>query len=523
MDEWKYLILRPETASISDLWKFWRNDDYLSGSKFIQINLNNNNNNNNTITNIITITNNNITITNNSSNYYEGFNEDYRGLFEGGKDHRWVIVVSVIMMKLLRLFSKPLKWFGYLVDFLLNLFILNGDFLGFVFNLLQGKLILPQRETSTFISAIGHLDGRINLYETDRFEGRIMMRNKSLMDLCIMASKLAYENVVLVKEVVVNSWKMHFVDFYNGWNEYHQQRSTQVFIFCDKPVDANLIIISFRGTEPFDTNDWSTDFDYSWYEIPGVGKIHLGFLEALGLGNRNDTKTFQQNLQVNDVSAVDQISSSDMGQLTAYHAVRTKLKELLAENSSAKFVVTGHSLGGALAILFPIVLVLHGETEMLRRLFGVYTFGQPRIGDRELGRFMKAHLCEPEARYFRVVYCNDGVPRIPYDDKTFLYKHFGECLYYNSFYSEQKVDEKPNKNLLGLRYLIPAYMNAVWELIRGLTMHYMHGLDFKENWVSILVRIVGLALPGLSAHSPRDYVNSVRLGAQHSLHMSPLE
>ncbi|XP_074303597.1 triacylglycerol lipase OBL1 isoform X2 [Silene latifolia] len=442
MDEWKYLILRPETASISDLWKFWRNDDYLSGSKFIQINLNNNNNNNNTITNIITITNNNITITNNSSNYYEGFNEDYRGLFEGGKDHRWVIVVSVIMMKLLRLFSKPLKWFGYLVDFLLNLFILNGDFLGFVFNLLQ---------------------------------------------------------------------------------EYHQQRSTQVFIFCDKPVDANLIIISFRGTEPFDTNDWSTDFDYSWYEIPGVGKIHLGFLEALGLGNRNDTKTFQQNLQVNDVSAVDQISSSDMGQLTAYHAVRTKLKELLAENSSAKFVVTGHSLGGALAILFPIVLVLHGETEMLRRLFGVYTFGQPRIGDRELGRFMKAHLCEPEARYFRVVYCNDGVPRIPYDDKTFLYKHFGECLYYNSFYSEQKVDEKPNKNLLGLRYLIPAYMNAVWELIRGLTMHYMHGLDFKENWVSILVRIVGLALPGLSAHSPRDYVNSVRLGAQHSLHMSPLE
>lgn len=73
--------------------------------------------------------------------------------------------------------------------------------------------------------------------------------------------------------------------------------STQVFILCDKPKNANLILISFRGTEPFDADDWITDFDYSWYEIPELGKIHMGFLEALGLGNRVNTSTFKQHLQ----------------------------------------------------------------------------------------------------------------------------------------------------------------------------------------------------------------------------------
>ena len=80
--------------------------------------------------------------------------------------------------------------------------------------------------------------------------------------------------------------------------DFQKEFVTQVFILCDKPIDANLILVSFRGTEPFDAGDWSTDFDYSWYEIPKFGKVHLGFLEALGLGNRTDPISFQYNLQV---------------------------------------------------------------------------------------------------------------------------------------------------------------------------------------------------------------------------------
>lgn len=245
--------------------------------------------------------------------------------------------------------------------------------------------------------------------------------------------------------------KFDFIDF-------QKEMSTQVFILCDKPKDATLLLISFRGTEPFDADDWSTDFDYSWYEIPKLGKVHMGFLEALGLGNRADTVTFQYHLQRKETkfsssegtetipsdtasgieeNRTDQSFDSETAKVTAYYSVKNKLKSLLEEHKNAKFLVTGHSLGGALAILFPTILVLHEEMRMMQRLVGVYTFGQPRVGNRQLGRFMESHLDSPHPKYFRVVYCNDMVPRLPYDDKTFLYKHFGVCLYYNSCYIEQ--------------------------------------------------------------------------------------
>ncbi|KAE8707978.1 Autoinhibited H(+)-ATPase isoform 1 [Hibiscus syriacus] len=279
------------------------------------------------------------------------------------------------------------------------------------------------------------------------------------MDLCLMASKLAYGNAEV----------MHFVDFYDCWDDYQKEKSTQVFLLCDKPKDANLILISFRGTDLFDADDWSTDFDYSWYEIPNLGKLHMGFLEALGLGNREDTTYFYHHLQ------------------------KRSTKHSFSERSAG--IVTGHSLGGALAILFPTVLVLHEETELLQKLLGVYTFGQPRIGNRQIGRFVEAHLDHPVPKYFRVVYYNDLVPRLPYDDKTFLYKHFGVCLYYNSCYIEQ-------------------------ELMTSLAMGYAYGPEYKEGWFSIFIRLLGLLIPGISAHCITNYVNSIRLGKFRGIRMS---
>lgn len=82
---------------------------------------------------------------------------------------------------------------------------------------------MPRRGSETFISTIGHLDGRIDLYNTKSFvEGtatddftsgqgtstiQVEMGNRVLMDLCIMASKLAYENANVVRNVVVHHWK----------------------------------------------------------------------------------------------------------------------------------------------------------------------------------------------------------------------------------------------------------------------------------------------------------------------------
>lgn len=83
------------------------------------------------------------------------------------------------------------------------------------------------------------------------------------------------------------------------------------------------------------------------------------------------------------------------------------------------------------------------------------------------------------------------------------------------------MDEEPNKNFFAMRYFIPQHLNALWELMRSLVMGYIYGPDYKEGWFSILARVQGLALPGISAHCPTNYVNSMRLG-KGSIQMASL-
>lgn len=201
--------------------------------------------------------------------------------------------------------------------------------------------------------------------------------------------------------------------------DFQSKLTTQGFLLHDKIADPDIIVVAFRGTEPFDADAWCTDFDISWYELPGMGKIHGGFMKALGLLMREGWPKEKK---------------QDESKPIAYYTIREKLRLLLKQNNRTKFLLTGHSMGGALATIFPAVLALHNETWLLKRLEGVYTFGQPRVGDEEFKRFMKTQMQTYGFKYLRFVYCNDVVPRLPTDDSTFLFKHFGTCLYYNSCY-----------------------------------------------------------------------------------------
>ncbi|KAM7278008.1 hypothetical protein ACFE04_005142 [Oxalis oulophora] len=279
-------------------------------------------------------------------------------------------------------------------------------------------------------------------------------------------------------------------------------------------TNPNLIVLAFRGTGPFDADQWRTDFDISWLELKDVGKVHSGFMKALGLQK--------------DKGWPKEIPKQSEKQF-AYYTLREKLREYLQSNKNTKFIVTGHSLGGAMAILFVAVLMLHEETELLEKLDWVFTFGQPRVGDKEFSEYMVKNLIEYKVKYFRYVYNNDMMPRLPFDDKTLFFRHFGHCLFYNSLYKEKVVREEPNKNYLSLLWVVPKYSNAVWELVRGFFIPYVKGSEYKESWFETYFRLfIGLVIPGLSAHGPQDYGNCTRLGSfpsslQYQLEEEPLD
>ena len=105
------------------------------------------------------------------------------------------------------------------------------------------------------------------------------------------------------------------------------------------------IVIAFRGTS--DLRDAFTDIQIKRFPISG-GSAHVGFVRAI--------------LEV-------------MPRLEAYLATLSTAKPL---------VITGHSLGGALAALFAYLWELKfrqiGSIQLfVHRIAFVYTFGKPRV------------------------------------------------------------------------------------------------------------------------------------------------
>jgi triacylglycerol lipase len=155
---------------------------------------------------------------------------------------------------------------------------------------------------------------------------------------------------------------------------FHQFRFlTSVKTGVDVYVTSNdsFVLVSFRGTqEPIDFIKNFNFIPQSGSNLGIPGQIHGGFSESF---------------------------------LSIWPQLQSSVKEF--SNLKKPVVITGHSLGGAMATLAAVKLHQEGLKVSM-----VYTFGQPRIGDKEFAVYVDKILGN---RYHRVVYHNDLVARIP--------------------------------------------------------------------------------------------------------------
>ncbi len=129
------------------------------------------------------------------------------------------------------------------------------------------------------------------------------------------------------------------------------------------------VVVAFRGTNLYELRDWLIDARISSDPVEH-GRIHRGFYRST------------QGLLKGIVEAVQE------------HGGETKL-----------VWVTGHSLGGAMALVFTYECIASGGIKPA----GLVTFGQPLVVNGQLAHFLNSEL---KGRYLRFVHGGDLVPRV---------------------------------------------------------------------------------------------------------------
>lgn len=139
---------------------------------------------------------------------------------------------------------------------------------------------------------------------------------------------------------------------------------TEAVLVKLKPNGAysGMLVLAFRGTQAC-LKDITTDLKADLVSAPGGGRIHHGFLEA-------------------------------------YQKIESQIKASIAGHDDLPLYITGHSLGGALAMVTTRYLGYDSTG-------ATYTYGCPRVADDEFYRRVKTPV-------YRIVNSADAVPRVPF-------------------------------------------------------------------------------------------------------------
>lgn len=189
------------------------------------------------------------------------------------------------------------------------------------------------------------------------------------------SARLAYSTPAMIQTTALE-WGFHHFHFFD-------RDGTQGFIMAND----DAIVLAFRGTEPKCLRDWMTDARIVLVPGCGQGLVHRGFWDGI---NR------------------------------VWDEVSAKLKEF--GSAGQPILVTGHSLGAALATLAAAKLQAQGQSVQ-----SLYNFGSPRVGNQNFARWFDAHL---KTRTFRFVNNSDLVTRVV--PRAMFYAHVGRFVYFDS-------------------------------------------------------------------------------------------
>jgi hypothetical protein len=169
---------------------------------------------------------------------------------------------------------------------------------------------------------------------------------------------------------------------------------------CFVTTSGDTAIVAFAGTDPIDLANWITNFN-----------ARLG---AAGSAEGYET-----------AAAV------------AWPELKARLTRLPA---GTRVFVTGHSLGGALAVLIARNIV----NDQLAEVAAVYTFGMPRAGNEDFANKYNAAL---GPRTFRLVHGDDLVPTVA---PSFLhFRHVGRFLHCDraARFAASALEDAPGSDL----------------------------------------------------------------------------
>jgi V8-like Glu-specific endopeptidase len=148
---------------------------------------------------------------------------------------------------------------------------------------------------------------------------------------------------------------------------------------CFVATTADLVLVCFRGTTSL--GDWLSNLNLSTINTTTIGTVHSGFL-----GQFND--------------------------------LRQRIEIIFASRPGRNVILSGHSLGGALAALGAATWT------DVQPLLGLYTYGQPLTGQDDFAAIMEVRLGD---RYLRFVNDTDVVPWVPPG-----YRHAGRLVQFDA-------------------------------------------------------------------------------------------